>query len=175
MLRASLCRQQLLPALEALVPCFLTRSSALAQHQQARGAKAAAKKKTAQTKGKDKKGKQPVKKQKQRMESNPFDEKDPLMQKVIGMLVPPTAAQPPAPRTEEQQQELVARAKQYSRQKMQEHAQWQADLGMKLKLKKAALQVLPPELRAAALQEDLTPFPLTRHFLYDTPPDSYRD
>jgi hypothetical protein len=174
MLRASLCRQQLLPALEALLPSF-TSSIGPAQHQQARGAKAAAKKKAAPAKGKDKKGKQPVKKQKQRMESKPFDAKDPLMQKVIAMLLPPAAAQQPAPRTEEQQQELVERAKQYSRQKMQEHAEWQADLGMKLKLKKAALQALPPGLRAAALQEDLTPFPLTRHFLYDTPPDSYRD
>eukprot|EP00882_Tetradesmus_deserticola_P013001 GHRQ01013785.1.p1 GENE.GHRQ01013785.1~~GHRQ01013785.1.p1 ORF type:complete len:174 (+),score=62.29 GHRQ01013785.1:78-599(+) len=173
MLRAGLCRQQLVPALEAFVPSFLTSGGLPAQ--QARGAKAAAKKKAAPVKGKNQKGKPVVKKQKQRMESKPFDEKSPLMQKVIAMLVPPSAAQQAAPRSEEQQLELVARAKQYSRQKMQEHAQWQADLGMKLKLKKAALQALPPELRAAALQEDLTPFPLTRHFLYDTPPDSYRD
>ncbi|WIA32126.1 hypothetical protein OEZ86_002976 [Tetradesmus obliquus] len=161
-----------------LVPSFLTSSSSSslpAQHQQARGAKAAAKKKAAPAKGKNQKGPQAAKKQKQRMDSKPFDEKDPLNQKVISMLVPPAAAQPPAPRSAEQQQEMVARAKQYSRQKMQEHAQWQEDLCMKLKLKKAALQALPPELRAAALQEDLTPFPLTRHFLYDTPPDSYRD
>ncbi|KAF6254696.1 hypothetical protein COO60DRAFT_1539281 [Scenedesmus sp. NREL 46B-D3] len=175
MLRAIFCRQHLLPAMEALAPSFLTSGFLPAQHQQARGAKAAAKKKAASAKGKGQKGKQLVKKQKQRMESKPFDDKDPLMQKVIAMLVPPAAAQQPAPRSDEQQQELVARAKQYSRQKMQEHALWQADLGMKLKLKKSALQALPPELRAAALQEDLTPFPLTRHFLYDTPPDSYRD
>lgn len=174
MLRASWCRQQLLPALEALTPSFLSSGSSLpARQQQARGA--AAKKKAAPVKGKGQKGQQPARKQKQRMDTKPFDDKDPLMQKVIAMLVPPAAAQPPASRSEEQQQELVARAKQYSRLKMQEHMQWQADLKMKLQLKKAALRALPPELREAAMQEDLTPFPLTRHFLYDTPPDTYRD
>lgn len=169
-----LCRQQLFPvgALDGVV-------HVLFNVQQTRGAKAAAKKKAQPTKGKGQKGKQqPAKKQKQKLESKPFDEKDPLMQKVIAMLVPPTAAaaaEQPDRTLQQQQQELVARVKQFSRLKMQAHAQWQQDMCTKLRLKKAALQALPPELRAAALKEDLTPFPLTRHFLYDTVPDSYRD
>eukprot|EP00775_Hariotina_reticulata_P012954 gene12954-13083_t len=143
--------------------------------QPCRGAaKKAAKKTTAAAKGKGKKGQQgPVKKTKQRMESKPFNDKDPLMQKVVAMLVPPTQA--PEQHTRRQQVELEARSKEYSRLKMHQHRAWQHDLTVKLRLKQAAIQALPPALRAAALQEDLTPFPLTRHYLYDHPPDSYKE
>lgn len=62
------------------------------------------------------------------------------------------------------------RSKEYSRLKMQEHRLWQADLSTKLKLKHVAIEALPPELRAAALVPDYTPFPSNRHVFTDTPP-----
>lgn len=139
-----------------------------------RGAKAQAKKKATPQKGKQLKGKQqPAKKQKQKLETKPFDEKDPLNQKVISMLIPPTAEV--VQRTHTVQKEMVQRAKDYSRQQMKAHLDWMSDMQTKLQLKRAALQSLPPKLRAAASQEDLRPFPLTRHYLYDSPPESYRD
>ncbi|KAF8071146.1 RH1 [Scenedesmus sp. PABB004] len=159
-------------AAEALAPALLAGPLC----QPARGAKAAAKKKGAAPAkgGKGKAAGGAGKKSKQRMESRPFDEKDPLMQKVIAMLVPPAEA-PPPPRTPAQQAEVVSRAKEFSRLRMREHAAWVADVAGKIRLKRAALQALPPALRDAAQQEDLAPFPLTRHFLYDTPPEAYRD
>lgn len=159
------------PLLDVLAPLGLMPSGW--GHQQLRGAAKATKKKAAPA-AKGKKGQAaPAKKSKQRMETKPFDDKDPLLQKVIAMLVPP-AAEPPA-RSRAEQQELVARVKEFSRARMQQHAAWQRDLGTKLALKRAAIQALPPKLRAAALREDRSPFPLTRHFLYDVPPDGYRD
>lgn len=62
------------------------------------------------------------------------------------------------------------RAKEYSRRKMQEHREWQADLTLKLKLKNAAVAALPPHLRAAAEVPDLEPFPLNRQMWTETPP-----
>ncbi len=146
-----------------------------------RGAKAkAAPKKASKAGAKGKKGAgAPPKQQKQRMESRPFNDKDPLMQKVLALLAPPNsfvdAAEVAARRSPEEAAEVMARQKEYSRRKMAEHRAWLADMSTKLKLKRAALSALPPSLRAAAAAEDLTPFPLTRHFLYDTPPESYRD
>jgi hypothetical protein len=139
------------------------------QLQQQRGA--AAKKKTpAAGKGAKKGQQQSAKKQKQKMESRPFDEKDPLMQKLIAMLVP--AEQPQdLPR---QQRAAAAAANAIRLHHNKRHQVWAADMRVKLGLKTAALSALPPDLRAAAEQEDLTPFPLTRHFLYDSPPDAYK-
>lgn len=142
--------------------------------QQYRGAKAQAKKKNTAQKGKQLKGKQQgAKKQKQKLETKPFDEKNPLNQKVIAMLIPPAAE--PVQRTHQVQAEMVQRAKEFSRQQMKAHLDWMTDMKVKLQLKNAALQALPPGLRAAAKQEDLRPFPLTRHYLYDSPPEAYRD
>lgn len=62
------------------------------------------------------------------------------------------------------------RSKEYSRQKMRQHRLWQADLSTKLKLKLAALEALPPHLRAAAEKPDLSLFPLNRNIWRDTPP-----
>jgi hypothetical protein len=176
--------KQLLPQLSVLTPaiadagptataaseqCQLLASTSSYQLQQQRGA--AAKKKTQAGKA-VKKGQQPAgKKQKQKMETKPFDEKDPLMQKLVAMLVP---AAEPVPRTHQQQRAAAAAAFQYRRQQNLRHMAWSADMRKKLALKAAALKALPPDLRAAAAEEDLTPFPLTRHFLYDTPPESYR-
>lgn len=138
--------------------------------QQHRGLAAKAKKATAK---KDvKKGQQkPGKKAKQKLDLKGFDEKDQFLQKLVTMLVP---AQEPLRRNEEQQQEAVLAAKEYRRRHNQRHKAWSADMRVKLALKLAALNALPPDLRQAAREEDLTPFPLTRHFLYDSPPDAYK-
>jgi hypothetical protein len=110
--------KQLLPQLSVLTPaiadagptataaseqCQLLASTSSYQLQQQRGA--AAKKKTQAGKA-VKKGQQPAgKKQKQKMETKPFDEKDPLMQKLVAMLVP---AAEPVPRTHQQQRAAAA-------------------------------------------------------------------
>lgn len=160
--------------LTPLVDALQTTAISGCYMQQVRGAKAQAKKKNAPQKGKQLKGKQQAaKKQKQKLETKPFDEKDPLNQKVIAMLVPPAAE--PVQRTHRIQAEMVQRAKEFSRQQMKAHLDWMSNMKAKLQLKKAALQALPPELRAAASQEDLRPFPLTRHYLYDSPPEAYRE
>lgn len=145
------------------------------QQQQTRSYAAAKAKGKQQQKGgaKGKKGQQaPKKKVKQRMESKPFDDKDPLLQRVVSMLVPQEHELPAE--SPEQQAEAQARAKAYSSMKMAEHKAWRADLHTKLQLKAAALKALPPALREHALKEDLEPFPLTRNVLYETPPESYR-
>jgi hypothetical protein len=178
-------RQQLAPHVSLLAPAIadvgpsataaaaqgqlLGSSSSNYQLQQQRGA--AAKKKTqAAGKGAKKGQQQPAKKQKQKMESRPFNDKDPLVQKLIAMLVP--AEQPQEmPR---QQRAAAAAANALRLHHNKRHQGWAADLRVKLGLKKAALSALPPDLRAAAAQEDVTPFPLTRHFLYDSPPDAYK-
>lgn len=142
------------------------------QLQQQRGA--AAKKKAAATKKPVKKGQQATssKKQKQKMDSKPFDDKDPLMQKLVAMLVP---AQEPQRYTPEQREAATAAVKAFRQEHNRQHQAWSADMRTKLRLKLAALKALPPQLRAAAQEEDLTPFPLTRHFLYDSPPDAYKN
>jgi hypothetical protein len=141
--------------------------------QQVRGAK---KKAAAPAKGKAAKGKAaaPSKKGKARLDSTPMDEKDPVLQRVISLLAPQPRA-PLEPMSPEAAAAARARAKDYSRRRMEEHIAWRRDLVEKLRLKQAALAALPRDLRAAADVEDLTPFPLTRHFLYDTPPEAYRD
>jgi hypothetical protein len=152
-----------------------------------------------QQKGKQLKGKQPVKKVKLRMESKPFDEKDPLNQRVISLLAaapmqpaaaaaasgatvpsaPSSSAPSQQPQQQPQQQQLDPEADQrtraYTRQRMAEYMAWRQDLHTKLQLKRAALAALPPDLRGAAEAEDTAAFPLTRHFLYDSPPEAYRD
>ncbi|KAK9806641.1 hypothetical protein WJX73_003506 [Symbiochloris irregularis] len=62
------------------------------------------------------------------------------------------------------------RAKEYSRLKMAQHRAWQKDLTTRIKLQKAAIAALPPELREAASVPDYTPFPLTRQIMTETPP-----
>lgn len=144
-------------------------SSGSHQLQQQRGA--AAKKKAPAGKGAKKGQQQPAKKSKQKMDSKPFDEKDPLMQKLVAMLVP---AKEPQKLTPLQQQAARDAFSAFRQQHNRQHAVWAADMREKLALKAAALKALPPDLRKAASEEDHTPFPLTRHFLYDSPPDSYK-
>jgi len=64
----------------------------------------------------------------------------------------------------------VRRAKEYSRLSMRQHREWQIDLTAKLKLKQAAVEALPPTLRAAAMVPDLAPFPANRQIWTETPP-----
>lgn len=55
--------------------------------------------------------------------------------------------------------EEMAMAKDYSRKMMAEHRARMAGESARLRLKRAAIEALPPGLRAAALVPDLTPFP----------------
>lgn len=52
---------------------------------------------------------------------------------------------------------------------MRQHRAWQAGLSAKLKLKQAALEALPPHLRAEAAKPDLALFPLNRQIWRETP------
>eukprot|EP00877_Chromochloris_zofingiensis_P011104 jgi/Chrzof1/6247/Cz17g17100.t1 len=141
---------------------------------QVRHAKTAAKKKKAPaTVGKGGKSAGAGKSKKQGMRTGGFDEKDPFMQKILSYMVPQEP--PPVQPSPEELAVATARAKEYSRLKIKEHIAWRDDLNRKLQLKHAALRALPPELRMAARKEDLAPFPLTRHFLYFSAPEAYRD
>jgi len=160
-------------------------SSSHSQHQQTRPYATAKPKGKQQQKGGAKKGAAAAsskKKGKQRIEAKPFNDKDPLLQRVISMLVPQDSAAATqqqqaafkAAQTPESLAAARARAKEYSRRKMLEHHAWRTDLHAKLQLKAAAVAALPAGLREAAMVEDLEPFPLTRHALYETPPEGYR-
>lgn len=173
----------------------------LLPHQQTRAFAAAKGKQQSKQSGKGgkggkagagKKGALPAKKPKQRLERAALDEKDPFMARVIGMVIagpsrrasasggakPKGGDAAAAAAAEEEDaalaEEAARRAKAYSGLQMAAHKAWRADLHAKLRLKRAALRALPPALRAPALVEDLEPFPLTRNFLFDTPPESYR-
>lgn len=93
--------------------------------------------------------------------------------KLIGILSPQEAQ--PLFTTRNQLAVAEQRAKDYARLKLKEHGTWQADLQAKTRLRRAALEALPAELRAAAEKEDLEPFPTDRNMYYATPPEAYRD
>jgi hypothetical protein len=114
------------------------------------------------------------KKAKLRIESVPFNDKDPHLMRIINMLTPVTARTAPSSSTGSDPQ-LSARAREYGWRCRREHLERLTDLGTKLYLKRAALQSLPRKLRAMAMVEDLRPFPLTRNFLYATPPTAYTE
>lgn len=61
-------------------------------------------------------------------------------------------------------------AMEYNKRKMAEHRAWQREMNTLRKLQKDAIGALPPELQAAAMVPDLTPFPTRRHIFYETPP-----
>ncbi len=117
-------------------------------------------------------------KTKKKVAKGGINEDDPQWSRIIGMLThsrlrpglltqrAPGGAPADSPRT---------RAAAYSRLKLAEHVALQKDLAKRLWLKHEALRALPMELRAAASVPDLAPFPLCRHFLFDTPPAAYRD
>jgi len=148
--------------------------------QQLRGAKAAAK--GGAKKGNTKKGAVSgagaKKKQKLRVASKPFDERDPLNQRLVAMLLPPLpaadlSASLSAQQQDQEQEEARQREREYARRRRLEFNAWRSDLADKLKLKRAALAALPAALRADALREDLAPFPLARNALFDAPPSRY--
>lgn len=105
------------------------------------------------------------------MAAKPFDDKHPLNQRLVAMLLPPRR---PAPQeTESQRAEAERRERAYARARRREFSAWRQDLSRKLALKKAALAALPEGLRVEALREDLAPFPLARNALFDAPPSAY--
>lgn len=114
------------------------------------------------------------KKAKLRIESVPFNDKDPHLMRIINMLTPAAARAAPSSSAGSDPQ-LSARAREYGWRCRREHLERMTDLGTKLHLKRAALQSLPRKLRAMAMVEDLRPFPLTRNFLYATPPTAYTE
>jgi hypothetical protein len=147
------------------------------QQQQARRAyaKAPAKggaKGKSSSKGKDAK-KGPAKPKKVRSAGN-FNAQDPFNARVLAMILPPGEPHKLA-LPEEQRAAAAARAKEYSRLRMEEHKQWQGGITQAIRLRNAALAALPEELRRAAQQPDLEPLPLARNFYYDHPPKGYRD
>lgn len=76
----------------------------------------------------------------------------------------------PAGLSDEEVLQAASRAKDYSRRKMHAHRRHQQDLVNKLALKQAALEALPPALRAEASQEVWVQFPMNRQRPYLTPP-----
>jgi len=58
---------------------------------------------------------------------------------------------------------------------MAQHRAWQTDLTTKLQLKLNAIAALPPDLQAAAMVPDLTPFPANRKIWTETPPKVEED
>ena len=106
------------------------------------------------------------------MATKPFDEKHPLNQRLVAMLLPPR----PEARQEEtdaQRADAEARERAYARARRREFNAWRRRLSDQLSLKKAALAALPGALRVEALREDLVPFPLARNALFDAPPSAY--
>ncbi|KAK9840387.1 hypothetical protein WJX74_009062 [Apatococcus lobatus] len=90
------------------------------------------------------------------------------MSKWLSVLQPrPSEA---ASASEEELLQGAQRAQEYSRRKMQAHRIQQQDLVNKIALKKAALEALPPTLRAEASQEVWVQFPMNRQRPYLTPP-----
>ena len=93
---------------------------------------------------------------------------DARMSKCLSVLQPRTTR--PASHTEEELLQGASRAQEYSRRKMQAHRTHQQDLVNKIVLKKAALEALPPALRAEASREVWVQFPMNRQRPYLTPP-----
>lgn len=98
-----------------------------------------------------------------------MDEGNPRLKAVLDMLTPPEVKD--LPLTAEDK----ARLAEYHQQWVAEGHAWIKDMAMKHKLQQAALKALPETLRRKAMQPDLTPFPPNRKYLFDTPPESYRD
>lgn len=105
----------------------------------------------------------------------PSDEDDPRTRAILQQLLPgspPDQAHQPAPPSSEEEQQRHAELR---RLRIRESHALKHDLSVKLKLQREALRALPERLRKLAMEPDLTPFPLNRKYLYDTPPESYLD
>ena len=76
----------------------------------------------------------------------------------------------PASLSDEDILQGASRARDYSRRRMQAHRKHQQDLVNKIALKRAALEALPPALRAEASQEVWAQFPMNRQRPFLTPP-----
>ena len=98
-----------------------------------------------------------------------MDEGNPRLKAVLDMLTPPEVKDLPV--TAEDKIRLA----EYHQQWVEEGHAWIKDMATKHKLQLAALKALPEPLRRKAMQPDLTPFPPNRKYLFDTPPESYRD
>ena len=74
-----------------------------------------------------------------------------------------------------EKEELEARekAKEFSRRKMRQHREWQAEFSTRRRLAQAALAALPDRLKEAAMQP-MEPPPPRKPFPTDSPPLSWR-
>lgn len=99
-----------------------------------------------------------------------MEEGNPRLKAVLDMLTPPELKELPPPSKEDK-----AREAKYHRLRVSEGHAWNRDMAMKHRLQQAALRALPKHLREKAMQPDLTPFPPNRKYLFDTPPEAYRD
>ncbi|KAG2499122.1 hypothetical protein HYH03_002705 [Edaphochlamys debaryana] len=97
------------------------------------------------------------------------DESNPRLSPVVTLLSPPPRQA--VPLTPEQQ----AAVAEHEATTFAEHQAWVRDMAVKFQLQKAALHALPEPLRQMATQPDTSPLPLNRKYLFDTPPEAYRD
>lgn len=100
----------------------------------------------------------------------------PKMQRVLDMLMPPSQQSGPGgtpKRSAKDQEEYDRRCREFEEKKALEQETWRAASMEKIKLAKAALDALPPDLRSKAAVPDMSLFPLNREYLFHTPPTSY--
>jgi hypothetical protein len=100
----------------------------------------------------------------------------PKMQRVLDMLMPPSQQLGPGgppKRSEKDQEKYERRCRDFEEKKALEQESWRVASRERIKLAKAALEALPPDLREKAAIPDLSPFPPNREYLFHTPPTSY--
>ena len=101
---------------------------------------------------------------------------NPKVQRVLEMLMPPSQqAGPGGPpkRSRKDQEEYDRRCKEFEEKKALEQEAWVAASNERLKLARAALKALPPDLRAKAEVPDMSYFPPNREYLFHTAPSTY--
>jgi hypothetical protein len=101
------------------------------------------------------------------------DLKNPRLSKILNLLHDSTAE--PAKQTDKERSVFEKQMKAYVDQRTLERHAWIKDKSVKHKLQMAAIRALPERLRLLAVQPDYSPYPLNRHFLFHSPPESYRD
>lgn len=99
---------------------------------------------------------------------------DPRLLAVVEMLTRPDELTE-LKETPEQYREALKKTEEYMKNRIKRDEAWAADLADKHALMRAALEALPPALRAKAEKPDLAPFPPNRGFLFETPPKAYMD
>ncbi|KXZ42164.1 hypothetical protein GPECTOR_192g310 [Gonium pectorale] len=97
------------------------------------------------------------------------DDDNPVLKPILPLLAQPERKH--APVREGDLEVLEA----HRQARIAEHHAWVKDMTTKFKLQRAAMKALPERLRQLAMVPDHTPFPMDRKYLFDTPPEAYRD